>query len=73
MEGVVHALIFLSLILGILIVSVIIVLVYLLLLLQRGVIIDDVICIVIIQVDDVDLVDVMALRVISCFWRHLRA
>ena len=48
-------------------------LVDLLLLLQRSVVIDDVICIVIIQVNDVDLVDVIALSLILRFWRHLLA
>ena len=48
-------------------------LVYLLLLLERSEIIDDVIRIVIIQVNDVDLVDVIALCLIFCFWRHLLA
>ena len=42
-------------------------LVDLLLLLQRSVVIDDVICIVIIQVNDVDLVDVVALSLIFRF------
>lgn len=50
MKGVVHALVLLGA-----------VLVYLLLLLQRGVIVDDIIRIIIIQVNDVDLVDVIAL------------
>ena len=49
------------------------VLVYPLLLLQRSEIIDDVIRVVIIQVDDVDLVDVIALTLIFRFWRHLLA
>ena len=49
------------------------VLVYPLLLLQRSEIIDDVIRVVIIQVDDVDLVDVIALCLIFCSWRHLVA
>lgn len=48
-------------------------LVYLLLLLERSEIIDDVIRIVIIQVNDVDLVDVIALCLIFGFWRHLLA
>ena len=48
-------------------------LVDLLLLLQRSVVIDDVICIVVIQVNDVDLVDVIALSLIFRFWGHLLA
>ena len=60
MEGVVHALVLR------------VVRVYLLLL-QSTVIVDDVIRIVIIQVDDVDLVDLVALSMIFCFWRHLCA
>ena len=54
MEGVVRALILILILLGA-------VLVHLLLLLQRGVIVDDVIRIIIIQVNDVDLVDMIAL------------
>ena len=46
-------------------------LIHLLLLLQWSIIVNDVVSIVIIQVNDVDLVDVIALRTISCFWRHL--
>jgi hypothetical protein len=45
----------------------------LLLMLQSTVIVNDVVSIVIIQVNDVDLVDVVALRTIFCFWRHLCA